>query len=203
MAAHPDTECSVLWRPPYDREIRPLLLRWLGEQHAEEADTVILEELGLNRRRVRADLVVINGALHGYEIKSEYDSLRRLRKQVELYDAVFDRATLVVSRRHLSVARNLLPSWWGIIVVEGFGSTVGFRTLRRGRRNRSRLARTLVEFIWRDDAMALLERKVAARGYRSSPRRLIWDRICELYSLEEIATEVRRRLKARAATSVA
>ena len=52
----------------YDRDIRARLKEWLREKHANESDTVVLEELGLRRSYVRADLAVVNGRLHGYEI---------------------------------------------------------------------------------------------------------------------------------------
>ncbi len=178
----------------YDHDIRPLLKQWLKRRHAHERDTVLLEELGLNRRRVRADVAVVNGILYGYEIKSERDTLRRLARQALLYGAVFDRATLVVNTRHLPKARAVLPQWWEILT---FDSGV-FRVSRPGRRNPFRRARMLVELIWREDALALLEVRGGARGYRKQPRHEIWNRVCELYSLDEIAAEVRVCLKARA-----
>ena len=46
---------------------------------------MILDELGICRGRVRIDLTVVNGLLHGYEIKSERDTLARLETQADLY----------------------------------------------------------------------------------------------------------------------
>ncbi|HET7057847.1 MAG TPA: sce7726 family protein, partial [Nitrospiraceae bacterium] len=68
-----------------DSDIRRVLRSKLLLKHADELDTVIIEELGLCRGQVRVDLSVVNGLLHGYEIKSDRDSLRRLRSQAELY----------------------------------------------------------------------------------------------------------------------
>ncbi len=181
--------------PTRDREVRDLLRQWLERKHAGQRDTVLVEELGLNRRLVRADVAVVNGLLHGYEIKAARDNLNRLARQVRVYGDVFDRSTLVVDSRHLSKARTLVPDWWEIItIVDG-----GLRVERRGRRNPSRQPRTLVELIWRDDALALLEKKGEARGFRRRPRHQIWDRVCELYSVNEIAAVVRSHLKARSA----
>lgn len=61
-----------------DADIRSVLRSRLSFQHAAEADTVVIEELGLCRGQVRVDVSVVNGLLHGYEIKSDRDSLRRL-----------------------------------------------------------------------------------------------------------------------------
>lgn len=186
--------CRVV-PPTRDRDVRALLKQWLQGRHAGERDTVVVEELGLNRRLVRADVAVVNGILHGYEIKAARDRLNRLAQQVRVYGDVFDRSTLVVDSRHLSKARALIPDWWEIItIVDGV-----LRVERRGRRNPLRQPRTLVELIWRDDALALLEKKGEARGFGRLPRHEIWDRVCELYSLDEIAAVVRSHLKARAA----
>ncbi|MDA8118743.1 MAG: sce7726 family protein, partial [Gammaproteobacteria bacterium] len=74
-------------------------------------DTVVLDELGICRGEVRVDVAVVNGEIHGYEIKSDRDSLRRLASQVELYSKVLDQATLVAGERHFDAAAALLPEW--------------------------------------------------------------------------------------------
>src|SRR6266511_802692 len=68
-----------------DAAIRPALRERLLRRHATDADTVLIEELGLCRGKVRVDLALVNGSLHGFEIKSDRDSLRRLSAQVGLY----------------------------------------------------------------------------------------------------------------------
>jgi hypothetical protein len=185
--------------PPGDGEIRAALLRRLMAAHKREADTAFIEELGLCRGRVRVDVAVVNGSLHGYEIKSDRDSLRRLAGQVDLYGQVLDRAALVVGRRHAEEALGLLPAWWEVQVVDGDSESVRVKQVRRGRKNPTRSARALVELLWLDDAMAMLEARGGARGYRGSPRRIVWDRVCALYSVDEIAQAVRVQLKARSA----
>lgn len=185
--------------PPFlgDADIRPALRAKLAAQHAKQADTVLFEELGLCRGRVRVDMVVVNGALHGYEIKSDRDSLRRLRTQVDIYGKVLDRATLVVGERHLPEAVAVLPEWWGVLCIQPSVHKPRFQPVRRGRLNPGRDPRALVELLWLDDALALLEAHDAARGVRTKPRECAWDRICERFSTDEIAAAVRARLKAR------
>lgn len=185
-----------------DAQIRPALREHLLRRHAKEAGTVLIEELGLRRGSVRVDLAVVNGSLHGFEIKSDKDSLRRLAAQVELYSQVLDRATLVVGERFAPNATSLVPAWWGIVCVSSKPSGLRFTTLRRSRANPQRNARALVELLWAPHALALLERRSAARGMRGKPRRLLWDRVCECLSLEEIAAAVRERLKANSGSEV-
>ena len=113
-----------------DATIRPLLRDRLRRQHAREADTVLIEELGLSRGKVRVDLAVVNGSLHGFEIESDRDSLRRLAAQVDLYSQVLDRATLVVGGRFAPLATSLVPEWWGVVRVSSKPSGLRFTTLR-------------------------------------------------------------------------
>ena len=185
-----------------DAAIRPALRHRLLRRHAKEADTVLIEELGLCRGKVRVDLTVVNGSLHGFEIKSDRDSLRRLSAQVELYSQVLDRATLVVGDRFAPFATSLVPPWWGVVRVSGNGRGLRFTALRRSRLNPQRNARVLAELLWSEQALALLEQRGASRGMRGKPRRVLWDRVCECLSLDEIATAVRNRLKAKSDSEV-
>jgi hypothetical protein len=184
-----------------DAEIRSGLRDYLLRQHATEADTVLIEELGLRRGKVRVDLAVVNGSLHGFEIKSDRDSLRRLSAQVDLYSQVLDRATLVVGERFAPHATSRVPTWWGLMRVSPRGCRLQFTTLRRARLNPQRNARVLAEFLWAEHALQLLEERGTARGMRGKPRRILWDRVCECLSVDEIAAAVRDRLKARSGSA--
>ncbi len=186
--------------PPLgDAEVRQALRLWLFQKHTGEADTVIVDELGVCQGKVRIDLAVVNGVLHGYEIKSNRDTLRRLEGQVDLYSKVLDRATIVVGDRHLSHTLTIVPVWWGILRFDQGPKGPQFKTVRRGRLNPQRDPRALVELLWLNDAMALLEERRAARGVRGKPRYMVWDRVCEHVKLQDIATAVRDKIKVRAA----
>ena len=182
-----------------DSAIRASLRSRLLGQHGQDADTVLIEELGLGRGQVRIDIAVVNGLLHGYEIKSDRDSLRRLGAQVVIYGKVLDQATLVVGDRFRAEAFDLVPTWWGVLHVRPTSQGLQFSRVRRPRRNPQRDPRVLVELLWSDQAMALLEERDATRGVRGKPRRIVWDRVCDHFGVDEIAAAVRARLKTRAA----
>jgi hypothetical protein len=91
-----------------DAHIRAALRTRLA-RHLHHGDAVLLEELGLCRGQVRADVTLVNGSLHAYEIKSDRDTLDRLLRQASIYDKVFDRVTLVVGPRHQPAALELIP----------------------------------------------------------------------------------------------
>jgi hypothetical protein len=180
-----------------DATIRGALVSSLHSVHRQDSETVILEELGLCRGQVRVDVVVVNGILHGYEIKSDRDSIHRLSRQASLYAKVLDRVTLVVGSRLLSQSVELVPHWWGVLHAHWSSGCFHFREIRAPRMNPGRDARALVELLWSDHAIALLEERKLARGVRGKPRRVVWDRICEQLDVDEIATVVRANLKAR------
>jgi hypothetical protein len=183
--------------PLCDADIRGVLFDRLRARHSDEADVAFLEEVGLCRGQVRVDIAVVNGSIHGYEIKSDRDSLRRLAGQAAMYGRVLDRASLVLGTKHVEDAVAAVPRWWEIQIVETRATGLRLKRLRRGHPNPARDARALVELLWLDDALALLAARGGLRGYRGRPRREIWDRVCELYSVDEIAYAVRKQLKAR------
>lgn len=185
-----------------DPEIRAALLDELRRRRVLRGSTVAVQELGLRRSDAIVDVAVVNGSLNGFEIKSDGDTLRRLARQAEVYGQVLDRVTLVVGRQHLRAARSLIPKWWGLMAVESGGSAPSLKTVRVGRSNPGREVRALAELLWLDEARELLGKRDALRGFRTKPRDEVWDRLCEVYSLDEIATQVRRRLKARAASGL-
>jgi len=184
---------------PGDREIRSALIASVREGRGEAA--VVLEEIGLCYGSVRVDVLVVDDTLHGYEIKSDRDSLHRLSHQSEKYNAMFDSVTLVAGARHIDKAMGLVPAWWEVILATATENTengsIGFSKQRIGSLNPGRNRRVLAELLWLGDAIEFLDRRNAARGVRGKPRSVVWDRVCEVYSLDEIAAEVRAQLKAR------
>ncbi len=85
-----------------DPDIRQKLRADIERQHRADPDTLIVDELGLCQGAVRVDLAVVNAALHGYEIKSERDTLVRLPGQQEGYSRALDFVTVVTAEGHAS-----------------------------------------------------------------------------------------------------
>jgi len=67
--------------------------------------------------RCKADVVILNGTGTVYEIKSERDSLSRLKRQVEEYSRVFATVNVIVGKNHLKGTENVVPSHVGIMVL--------------------------------------------------------------------------------------
>src|SRR5690348_7019228 len=92
-----------------DNEIRRNLHKKILSRHHASSKTLVIDELGLMHGAFRADIAVVNGRLTGYEIKSNADSLARLKIQTTAYNAVFDRVAIVVGERHRKAIASRVP----------------------------------------------------------------------------------------------
>ena len=100
-----------------DADVRPALLKYLQRETPPYRKMVLIEELGLCQGEARIDVLTVSGVLHGYEIKSNRDRLTRLASQAATYNRVLDRVTLVVCPRHVEAALQLIPEWWGVLLL--------------------------------------------------------------------------------------
>jgi hypothetical protein len=192
-------ESGVAGCPPRlrDADIRRVLLGHLNDIHGADTNTLIVQEWCVCDREARADLAVVNGTLHAFEIKAEADSLKRLEHQVGVYGQTFERATLVTCRRHLRNARAIIPRWWGIILAEESGGQIKLRRMRVDRPNRKIDSRAVSMFLWRREAIALLEANGLAKGVRSKPTRVLLDRLAEHIPTKDLTALVRQIVRAR------
>lgn len=75
----------------------------------------MMTEFRVGRRK--ADAVILNGTGNAYEIKSERDSLRRLRNQVDAYSRVFATVKVIVGENGLRGVESVVPGHVGICVL--------------------------------------------------------------------------------------
>ena len=116
---------------------------------------VLVDELVIPDGRARVDLALVNGHVEAFELKSDFDSLRRLPSQAERYEPYFDRITLVTTRRFSERAVSLLPTWWGIVVAECKRDKICLRWNRRALLNPSMRFEKQCQFLWKEDLLRL------------------------------------------------
>ena len=181
-----------------DPEIRRRLRQRLEDEFGDDPTALILDELGVCCGRVRADMAVVNGELKGFEIKSDQDTLFRLRSQALLYSRVFDTVSIVVASKHLKEARKMVPHWWGVLVAEDNGNTdPRMRVYRRERQNPHPDPLAIAQLIWRDEALELLRIHNLHCGFCKKPRKFLWDALVRNFALGELRAFVRAQLKSR------
>jgi len=180
-----------------DIDIRQILLSDLDQKYRSDPDTVIIEELGLCQGISRVDIAVVNGSIHGFEIKSDQDTLKRLPGQVEIYSRSLDEVTLVVGSKHLKEAMNLVPKWWGIITAKETEETTNLSMRRKRKPNPSPDPFAFVQLLWREEVLQALEERGLHSGLASKPRTVLWNKLAEYLSFEELGSLVRFTLKSR------
>jgi hypothetical protein len=174
-----------------DRDIRPALLRAVRASHPGAA---LFEEFPVCREG-RADLVAVNAALWGYEIKSERDTLNRLPLQIERYECIFDYCTVVAAERHLRYAEQIIPPHWGITAVHGSIGDCSTDEIRTPRRNPNRRIQQIIRLLWKSEWMKVL-RAHGVNVPRNAPVRLVWKMLGKLPA-PDIEESVRNALKYR------
>jgi hypothetical protein len=65
----------------------------------------------------KADSVILNGSSTVYEIKSAYDSVARLERQLNAYHKVFDRINVITSDDQLSKVERVIGDSVGLMVL--------------------------------------------------------------------------------------
>jgi len=187
-----------------DALIRDLLIPFVHREHSEAPDTLYFPEFALCGGITRADYAALNGLSHGYEIKSDRDTLVRLPQQVEAYNGVFDRATLVSAQRHTFPAKKIIPDWWGIIEVHG-GELSGYRLerIRESSPNPAPRGHAIASLLWRSEALEILTNLGLDEGLRSKSMDFLIDRLSREISTDRLSSYVRAALRARGEWRVA
>lgn len=182
-----------------DITIRSALKKLLTNRHAQDEKVRIIEELGVQHGTARVDIAVVNGIMHGYEIKSDQDTLQRLPRQMDVFNSVFDKITLVVGKNHLYRAINIVPEWWGIMVAKSNNNgSVIFNLIRGEEFNKNQDSVSIAKLLWREEALRILEKNKVANGFYSKPRDFIYKKLASVLDQEALSEEVREKLFLRA-----
>ncbi len=88
--------------------------------HHNPALSTLVTEMRIGANRI--DFVIVNGRATAYEIKSEFDSLKRVDAQVASYLRVFPRVNVVAARGHVDTLLSGLDSRVGVLEFTEAGS---------------------------------------------------------------------------------
>jgi len=182
-----------------DKDIRLVLKNEFARKYARDNSTLVLDELGICHGAARLDLAVVNHLLHGYEIKSDVDSLKRLPDQIQIFNSVVDRMTLVVGYRHAYSALDMVPDWWGVRLADqnAENNETVLKTARLPRDNPAVDVNAVVALLWREEALGILEEMGLADGVRSKNRVAIYQRLVQMTEPKYLCIKVRQQLKDR------
>lgn len=181
-----------------DLEIRTALHAKKLSRFQSCDDVLVIDELGLAHAKSRVDVAVINGYLHGYEIKSAQDSLARLPAQISTYQDTLERLTIVCATKHIKGVVRIAPTWCGVTEVrQGARGGLHFDTVRRPSRNPDVKPTMLAHLLWHAEAVSLLSRyDIPARQLRQ-PRKQLYAMIADLMTQKEITQSIREFMQQR------
>ena len=165
MSCSPQTPTGFVTDSRVRRALREDLLETLAEP-----GSCFVDELALPHGAGRADVAVLGARFHGFEIKGERDTLRRLASQVAVYDSVFDFVTIVTADKHLPDVLKIVPQWWGVEVAEPLSGGMFFRPIRPHSANPCVCTAALAQLLHRDSASRLAE-SIGMTSARTRTRR--------------------------------
>jgi hypothetical protein len=182
-------------RLAHDHHLRALLKQHLATRAG--ASDLVVDELELAYAATRADVVLVNSRLEGFEIKADNDTLVRLPRQVEAYDRTFELSWVLTTKTHLAAVRALVPKHWGLLVATAHGNAVALRVVRTAKRNKNRSAEHLARLLWRDELFTKLQDLGLERGLKSKPKVALFAALASAIPLEALAKYVCECLRAR------
>lgn len=145
-------------------DIKLTVLELLIRKGFIDEDSVVLNEYTVDNFSRRVDIAVLrNNKFYGFEIKSDLDTLKRLKGQVDKYLDFFDKVIVVVSGKHLGKALEMLPENVAIWeVCEG-----KIRVARRGRLKAIKNNASFIKLMDVRDLDRLCRKELSEKGSKS------------------------------------
>jgi hypothetical protein len=157
-----------------------------------QPNTLVIDELGLAHAKSRIDVAVINGSIHGYEIKSAEDTLDRFTTQIDVYRQTLQKLTVVAVPKHIDSIMSQGPNWCGVIIAsKGARGGISFHVVRNATANPDIKPIMMAHLLWREEVIDLLRRIGYAPRDLRRPRKQLYEMLCEVMTLREIAASIR------------
>lgn len=180
-----------------DLELRKAVHKKIIKNHHDN-DTLVIDEFSIHLGASRADIAVINGLMHGYELKSAKDNLLRLPSQVKYYSSVMDKVTLVVDKSHFDEAYQIIPEWWGIKIADiGPRGGISISHYRKEKLNKKTEPLMLAQLLWKDECLSILSEFDMLSGNKSKPRFELWGILSSSIPADILHSRVKTALKNR------
>ncbi|WP_192847121.1 sce7726 family protein [Aureimonas sp. AU4] len=102
---------------PEDRIKAAVIDRLVDACHVD-ADSVLISEMTVADWSRRADVVLANGHLWGFEVKSEADNLTRLPGQIDTFRRHFEKLVVVSAKRFEAAVGSMIPPGVGLWIED-------------------------------------------------------------------------------------
>lgn len=176
-----------------DKEIRLTLISRLSTYKVCK----VFQEVTVPSGKARADIVAVNGHVVAYEIKSDFDSIKRLENQIQEFDKSFEMNYVVVGVKYSKSISNIVPDYWGIIIAEKTKqNTTKLKFLRRAKINPNLSFKNFISFLTAEEVkkIASMEEYLGKKLSKSKIRSLFKQEIIKLLD-ENLPKYLKLRLK--------
>jgi len=176
-----------------DRDIRD---RLKGDLRSNRNNIKVINELDING--AVADIAVIDKDYFcGYEIKSDRDTLKRLPGQIQIYNYVFDKITIVVGKSKALKVSGIIPEFWGLIVARNEDNGIILTEIREPKLNKNINKHWLAKKLWRSDIVDILKGLNLYKGKSGFYKHALLEILMEKISLNELRSYIRNILTNR------
>lgn len=184
--------------PLSDQDIRNCLIERFVEEFKNQKDTIIVKEMGLCRGKSRIDLAIINGIIHGIEIKSDLDTIKRLEHQIDVYKKTLDKVTLYVGNKLIDSALEIIPNWWGVVLISKDScGQIQLQKKREPKINKHIDPFEILQLLWKEEALGLIDEIGLKGNFSYKSRDTIFETITSLSNLKKIQKYTVKALKER------
>ena len=136
----------------YDKDMREALFSFFEDSCRKIR---FLEEFTMGKSRADA-IMICEKEIIGFELKSDKDSLVRLKRQILDYDKYYDRNYLVIGEHFAKKAEEVLPDYWGIIKITENNGEIVTEVLRESGVVPKNPLKRQMEFLWRDELVKII-----------------------------------------------
>lgn len=180
-----------------DIDIRNSLKESILMKYINDSESLVIDEFNISLGTVRADVAVVNGVLHGYEIKSEKDTLKRLENQICEYNKFFEFVTIVTCEKFSEKVLFSLPEKCGVIIAQNKKGKIIFKHIRKAKKNKDLDKITLAKALWKDEITDILEKINYKKGFKSKSKPFLYEILSEQFTEKELVEIVKRKIKDR------
>lgn len=175
-----------------DREIRAAFHKKNLKRYHDSANTLVIDELGIAHGKARVDIAVLNGFVHGYEIKSSKDTLNRLSGQFDIYKKSLEKITIIASENHMTYLEQCAPTWCGLILAsKGQKQAIHFTNIRSAKLNPEIDTFHLAHLLWKKEAVKLLLRLGEEPEKLNCSRSALYSKLSLKLSSRELSKKIK------------
>lgn len=117
-----------------------------SKQYLKNDNTIYEYPIGESR----ADVVDVSNSLSCYEIKTKYDNLNRLSKQIEDYSRLFEYVYVVCSEDKFNDVKKIIPKYCGIIKYKN-RKNGAFNEVRKAKKSPNIDVRSIIEHFYKKE----------------------------------------------------